>query len=154
MRLAASIQIARPPTSVFDYLAHHENHVDFVEENVRCEQIDPGPMAVGSRVKNVARIMGREMVELFEVTAFERPWVIEKASRAGSSFETTDRFELSPRGDGTRVEMTVTGRARSVPERLLFVLLRPILLRSMRRCLGRLKRILEARTKAHDGMEG
>lgn len=144
MLLEETISIARPAPDVFAYLAEHANHAKFIEANVACEQTSPGPMGVGSTLKNEARIFGRPMVEHFEVVRFEPDRVIEKASRGGSSFETTDRFELEPRGGGTEVRFVVTGRARHLGERLLFVVLKPVLRGSMRKALRRLKEILEA----------
>src|SRR5687767_6732767 len=101
MLLEETITIARPAETVFAYLAKHENHAEFIEANVACEQVTPGLMAVGTKLKNEARIFGRPMVEHFEVVRFEPGRVIEKASRGGSSFETTDRFELEPIGERT-----------------------------------------------------
>jgi hypothetical protein len=145
MLLEESIAIQKPADVVFAYIAKHEHHAEFIEANVSCEQVTPGPMGVGTKLKNEARLLGRPMVEHFEVTRFEPGRVIEKGSRGGSSFETTDRFELDGRGDRTDVRFVVTGRARSLPERLLFVVLAPLLRRSMRKALVRLKEILESR---------
>jgi carbon monoxide dehydrogenase subunit G len=145
MLLEETITIATRADDVFAYLAKHENHAEFIEANVSCEQTSSGPMGVGTTLKNEARIVGRSMIEHFEVVRFEPGRVIEKASRGGSSFETTDRFELEPRGDATVVRFVVTGRARNVLERLLFVVLKPILRGSMRKALRRLKDILEGR---------
>jgi carbon monoxide dehydrogenase subunit G len=148
MFLEHSIDINRDPTEVFAYLAQHSNHTQFIEENVSCEQVTPGPMGVGTRVKNVARVFGREMVEHFEVVEFVPPAVLAKASREGSSFETTDRFELTPQTQGTHVRMQVTGRHRTWLEALILAALAPTVRRSMRRTLAKLKELLEAQASA------
>jgi carbon monoxide dehydrogenase subunit G len=143
MYLERSIEIRRSPEEIFAYLSKHANHVNFIEENVSCEQVSPGPMAVGTKLKNVAKVFGRQMVENFEVITFEPPRVIAKSSRGGSSFETTDRFELTPNSDGTRVNLVITGTPRNLGERLLIALITPVLNRSMKKMLAKLKTILE-----------
>jgi uncharacterized protein YndB with AHSA1/START domain len=143
MIVTAEVHIRRDPRDVFDFLATHSNHPRFIVENVSSKQVSPGAMAVGTRVENVARVMGREMVERFEIVEIERPRVIAKSSREGSTFETTDRFDLRADGDGTHVRITVTGTPRGLGQRMLLVVIEPIMARSMRKALGRLKDILE-----------
>lgn len=143
MRLQQSIHIRRAPEDVFAYLAQHSNHAKFIEENSACEQLTPGPMQIGTRVKNVARVLGREMVEEFEIVAFQPPNVLGKSSCEGSRFRTTDRFELASRDGGTEVTLLVTGEFRTLGERVLLTCLSPIVRRSLRRSLARLKDILE-----------
>jgi carbon monoxide dehydrogenase subunit G len=144
MELSAEIDVGRPPEEVFAFLATHSNHTRFIVENVSSEQTSAGPMGVGARVTNTATGRGRSMVEHFEIVEFDPPRVLGKASRAGSTFETTDRFELAPRGAGTHVRFTVTGSPRGLGQRAVLVVLRPIMQRSMRAALARLKTILES----------
>ena len=144
MHVTAEIHVRRPPAVVFDFLATHSNHARFIVENVSSKQVSPGPMGLGTRVENVARVMGRSMIEHFEIVEFDPPRVIGKASREGSTFETTDRFELRPEGDGTHVTITVTGTPKGVAQRLLLVVLAPVMTRSMQKALGMHKQILES----------
>jgi carbon monoxide dehydrogenase subunit G len=143
MRVSGEIDIQRPPAEVFAYLARHENHRQFIAENISCEQLTPGTLAVGSRVRNVARLLGREMVELFEIVEFDPPRAIGKASLPGSTYQTADRFELEPHGAGTRVRLTVTGTPHGLAQRALRWVIEPLVRRSTRAALARLKRILE-----------
>jgi carbon monoxide dehydrogenase subunit G len=143
MRVSVETDVTKSPDEVFAFLAHHANHAKIFRENVSCEQISPGPMAAGTRVKNVARVMGKTMVEEFSVTEFRPPCVLAKSSLEGSTFETTDRFDLEAIEKGTRVRVTVTGTPANVGQRLMMVVLTPIMRRSLRRALSELKRILE-----------
>ena len=143
MLLEHTIEIRKSPEDVFAFLAHQPNHVQFVKENVASEQVSPGPMGVGTRLQNTARVFGRTMVEKFEVVAFEPPRVLAKSSREGSSLETTDRFELTAIPGGTHIKFVVTGTPRTLGERLLIALMGPVVRRSMRRSLATLKAILE-----------
>ncbi len=143
MLLEREVEIARPPEEVFAFLAKHENHARFVVQNESSAQVSPGPMGVGTHVRNTARMLGRPMVETFEVTAFEAPRVIAKRSLPGSTFQTTDRFELTPTASGTRVTMQVTGTPEGLGQRIVYPIIERVLARAMVDALARLREILE-----------
>ena len=144
MKLSMEAEVGRPIEEVFAFLAHHENHASIFVENVSCKQVTPGPMAVGTRVENTARVMGKTMIERFEITDFEPPRVIGKASQEGSTFETTDRFDLEPIADDkTRVRVTVTGSPAGLGQRMMLVVIEPVMKRSLKKALGRLKQLME-----------
>lgn len=144
MEVIVTREVGAPADEVFAFLAHHPNHAQIFAENVSSRQVTDGPMGVGTRVENQARVMGKSMVERFEITDFEPPRLIGKASRSGSTFETTDRFELEPLGDRTRVTVTVTGTPAHVGQRLMFVVLSPIMRRSLEKALAQLDRLVRA----------
>lgn len=147
MQLETSTQIRQPPERVFTYLAHHPNHVHIVEQNLSCEQVSPGPMGVGTKLKNTARMFGKlggRIEEHFEVVAFEPGRKLSKSSREGSSFETTDSFELTPTSEGTEVRFVVTVTPHNVFQRALMAVMKPVVSRAMRDTLAKLKSLLEA----------
>lgn len=148
LTLEHTLEIAKPPQVVFDYLAHHPNHVKFVEQNLTCEQVSPGPMGVGTELKNTAKMfgaLGGRIEEHFAVTAFDPPRLLSKASQEGSSFDTTDSFELAPSGDGTRLTMRVTVSTSSLAKRLLMGLMKPVVHGAMKKSTSTLKAILETK---------
>ena len=146
MDLKESIEIRKPVEEVFAFLAHHPNHKLIVKQNVSCEQVTPGPMGVGTRVKNVANLVGSfgRIEEFFEITEFDPPRVLAKASREGSSFETTDCFELRPTETGTEVTFVVTASAGSLGKKLVIALMKPLVKGSMADTLASLKSVVEA----------
>lgn len=151
MQLEQTIDIAKSAEQIFAFLSHHPNHLKIVEQNLSCEQVTPGPMQVGTRVKNVARIfgpLGGRIEEHFEIVAFDPPRVLGKASREQSSFDTTDRFELTAIDGGTRVRFVVTASSPSVVKRALVVVMKPVLQGAMKKTLGKLKAIVEAQGPA------
>lgn len=148
MEVSAEVEIARAPEDVFAFLTVHENHKRFIVENVSSEQVTPGPLRVGARVENRARVMGGEMIERFEITHLEPPRLLAKSSLPGSTFATTDRFELTPTQRGTRVKLTVTGAPRGLAQRAMMLVIEPLMRRSVRKALARLAEILEASAPA------
>ncbi|MGA9520471.1 MAG: SRPBCC family protein [Myxococcaceae bacterium] len=147
MKFQSSIDIAVSPEVVFTFLSTHENHSRFIRENIESKQLSPGPMGVGTDVRNVASFMGMRMVEDFTITEFEPNRRLAKRSREGSTVETTDTFDLERTPTGTRVHLTVTGKLKGA-RGLFFRLLAPILQKSFDRTLKELKRILEAEKSA------
>jgi len=147
MDLTESIEIRKSPEEIFAFLAHHPNHKLIVKQNVSCEQVTPGPMGVGTRVKNVANLVGSfgRIEEIFEVTEFDPPRVLAKASREGSSFDTTDRFELRATQAGTEVTFVVTAAATSFGKKLVIALMKPLVKGSMAGTLAALKSVVEAK---------
>lgn len=143
MELTATTHVRRPRFEVFSFLTEHANHTKFVKENISCEQVTPGPMRVGVRLKNRARAFGRDLTEHFEVVELEAPRLIAKASRDGSTIATADRFVLESADDGTQVTLTVTVTPKSWSQRLLVAVLKPLLRRSFVSALAHLKTVLE-----------
>ncbi len=147
MLLEASTHIRQPVEKVFAFLAHHPNHARFVKQNLSCEQVSPGEMGVGTRVKNVARLfgsLGGRIEEHFEIVTFERPRKLGKSSREGSSFETTDLFELSEADGGTNVRFTVTVTPNNFFKRALVSMMKNTVHGAMKDSLASLKQILES----------
>lgn len=143
MLLKHEIEIGRSPDVVFAFLAKHENHAKFVVQNETSRQVSDGPMGVGARVQNTARMLGRPMVETFEITEFTAPRVIAKKSLPGSTFVTTDRFDLTATTNGTRVSMEVTGTPMGLGQKIVYPIISRVLDRAMVDALARLKSLVE-----------
>ena len=144
MRFEYSTEITRPAAEVFAFLSHHPNHTKIVKQNAKSEQLDPGPMKVGTRVRNTARFLWLDMVETFEVTELEESRTLAKRSLPGSTFETSDRFEVEETPNGARVRLVVTGTPHGTGQRVLFRLLGPAFDKAFADILPRLKSVLES----------
>jgi carbon monoxide dehydrogenase subunit G len=71
VRIDFTLAIARPPAEVFDRLVDLDRLPEWQESAVGSST--DGALAQGVRVKERRRIMGRELDNELEVTAFERP---------------------------------------------------------------------------------
>ena len=135
------VQISRPPDEVFAFVANARNR-PLWDESVESEELtSPEPIGIGSTVRTRLRSMGREYVLTWEIVEHDPPSRQTIQSTSGP-FATTLAYRLSPQGDGTLVEFSVTGR----PGGTLRVL-QPLLARNTQRNLDRgfprLKRLLE-----------
>jgi carbon monoxide dehydrogenase subunit G len=71
VRIDFTLAIARPPEDVFERLVDLDRLSEW-QESALGSTAD-GPLAHGARVKERRRILGREVDNELEVTAFERP---------------------------------------------------------------------------------
>ncbi len=114
MELTASVEISRPATDVFAYLAEPRNNPLWQKGMKRCEWITDGPIAVGSQYRQEASFLGRSVVSLFEV--------VELAEGTSITFETIEstfpikvRRWVEDRGVGTCLVSAVIGGGPRVP---------------------------------------
>ena len=71
----ATIHIDRPPEEVFGFIADAANNPKWRKNVVRTEWLDNGPMRVGRRGRQTARLLGREWTVEAEVVEWDRPRV-------------------------------------------------------------------------------
>ena len=135
-------EIARSPAEVFAFATDPAQLPRWQTNTVSAEPEEPGPLRVGSRLREVHRGPGgREMESLVEVSALEPGRAFELRMLEGPLPVDADlRFE--PAGPGTRLRFRVHGQPRGAM-RLLQPLLRPALKRQFRRHSEELKRVLE-----------
>jgi len=71
MRIIETIRIERPPEEVWDVVSDLGTHLEWRPALVEFTQVSEGPLAVGSRIREVLRWRGRELVLDDVVTALE-----------------------------------------------------------------------------------
>ena len=103
VKARANILIERRAEQVFGFVADDfvENYARWSPEVRQIEALTPGPIGVGSLLRQVRVDQGRRSDNRFTVTAFENPARLEFA-------ESTDLFRtgywLAPEGNQTRLE--------------------------------------------------
>jgi hypothetical protein len=103
VKARANILIDRQPEQLFGFIANGfvENYARWSPEVKQLEALTPGPLALGSRLRQVRVDQGRRSENRFKVTALEHPSRLEFA-------ESTDLFRtgywLTPAGEQTRLE--------------------------------------------------
>ena len=134
-----TVEIARMPEEVFDYLADQGNEVHWNPDCVSMQKLTAGPVGVGTRF----RAKWKQGPVIFpEVTAYERPRTWTYAN--GGSIACILRISLEPTSSGgTRMTSHGTWSANGLA-RLFF----PIFIRTMRKAevqvVASARRALEA----------
>lgn len=141
-----TIEIARPPDAVFDYLADQGNEVHWNPDCVSMQKLTEGPVGVGTRFR--AKWKQGPFVET-ECTAFEPPRMWRYENGGQISVVLTVTLEPMSTG-GTRL----TAHGEWTPHGL-FRLVFPVFIRVMRRAergvVANARRALEERRDAADG---
>jgi hypothetical protein len=138
----AQMEIARPPGTVAAYEFDATNDPTWIGGVRSAEQLTPGRIGVGSRVRRIGSFLGRSIEWVMDVTEFE-PGRRLAMHAIRSPFPMDVTYELAPAGDGTRATIRIQGEARG-----MYGLLGPftpiMIRRSVQSDLGRLKRLVEA----------
>ena len=116
IQFTTSIDIDRPRTEVFDFLANFE-HMPMWNYFVRTvDNITPGPIRVGTRFHQVRATDEQD----YDITLLQPDRTIEITTTPQSHPVLTMHFDLEPRPGGTRVHDTWTLRTgrRQVLEHL------------------------------------
>lgn len=143
MQLSGSVEIARPATDVFAFVAEPQNHPQWQSGMRECRWTTEPPRGVGSRYEQVASFLGRRIESTFEVTALDAGRSITIERRA-STFPIRVTRSVHPLGDARcRVEASIEGGPGG-PLRLLAPLMGLMAQRSISRDYARLRRLLEA----------
>jgi len=135
------IDIDRPPEDVFAFLTDISRLPDWQGSAASAEA--EGPLAVGARIRETRRFLGREYKVVHEVTAYDPPQRFDVRSVEGP-IPLSVRHTLEPSGGGTRLE--AVGEAN--PKGLLRFAAGGVAKTAeaeFRRDFERLKELLEAR---------
>src|SRR5215469_6157531 len=138
----ATIESRRSAGETFDYLATFSNAVDWDPGVLAAENLDPGPVGVGTRFRLVVPFLGRRMPLTYEVTRYVPGHAVNLAAVNGI-VRATDRIVVTGGTDGSVVRYEAEVRLRG-PLRVLHPLLRPGFRAVARRAAAGLARTLSA----------
>jgi uncharacterized protein YndB with AHSA1/START domain len=139
IRVSHCTEIARSPADVFAYVTDPAK-LGTWQDAQEVEQLTPGPVAAGTRFREVHRALGRRRVEETEVMVFEpgRRFDI----RVVEGVPVDGRWDFEAAGAGTRLTLTPTARLPG-PLRHLEPLVAFLTVLAFARSHRRLKRALE-----------
>ena len=119
-RYHAAVQSQHPAQETFDYLATFSNAARWDPGVLAASQLDPGPVAAGTRFRLVVPFLGRRLPLTYAVTEY-RPGRLVTLTAASGVLRAIDRIEVT---DGALVRYDAEVVLRG-PLRALDVLLRP-----------------------------
>jgi uncharacterized membrane protein len=113
MKVDTSVEINRPIEEVFAFVADPTTAPKYSSTWVESSLVGTGPMRVGSKVKRVARFIGRRLEMTAEVTEYEPNHKLSGRS-VGGPIPGKIEFRFEPTGSGTRVQVRVDAQAEGV----------------------------------------
>lgn len=141
IRFSGSIEIARSPRDVFDFLSDPGNMPLWQSGVVRSTVVSAGPITLGTRFDEIVKVGPWHLRTECAITEFDPPRALGfSAESAPISYRGEFRFE--PHEGGTRIVASGRGVMRG-----LWRLLEPVLAADARRGLGveleRIKSVVE-----------
>lgn len=149
MEVTESVEINRPPSEVFAYLADMANNPVWQRGQQWCAWTSDPPLDVGSTYDQVASFLGRTITSSFEVVEFEPGRRIRVKTIGGTMpIDVTRTVTPAVNGSGSLVSAIVRGEpagALGVMTNIAAPLMRILVRNSVRGDYQRLKEILEQR---------
>ncbi len=104
--IAHTIEIDRRPEDVFEYLDQVERHGEWQRQIVSTKVQTDGPVGVGTRVREIRRIGGRELDASYEITEHDPP---RKTSFRGvvGPVRPVGTVTVEPAGDGSTTRVSI-----------------------------------------------
>jgi uncharacterized protein YndB with AHSA1/START domain len=102
VRFDVEIDIDRPPEDVYGFLTDIPRLPEWQRSAVSAEA--EGPLAVGTRIRETRRFLGREYRVVHEVTTYDPPHRFDIRAVEGP-IPLTVRHTLEPSGGGTHLEV-------------------------------------------------
>src|SRR5688500_4183200 len=106
-RMAASIDLARPPVEVLPWLLEPDRQVEWMSGLVEASSLTDGPVRVGSRWRQVFDD-GRERIEMESAVTQLTDDSVVGVRVSGDNFRVDGRYELLPIASGTRLRYAST----------------------------------------------
>ena len=140
-----TVEIARPPATVFPYLTEPERLKRWVGGLTTFEAVDGESAHVGAQSRQVMVIRGREWKLDGELTALEPDRFVE-ARMVGKGVTAKTTYVLEPVERGTRLTATVESEYSLLVARLLGGLVSREAQKKLRADLARLEALVETET--------
>ncbi len=142
-----SIVIDRPQEDVFQFSSDPANVPRYSPSIVRYEQVDEGPLELGSRISGSIKVAGKRLDFLYEIVEFEPP-----RRFSAKTIESPIPFRVTiwsdPLNGGTLLEwLTETDQFGGFFGKLAEPVVVGIYARELRADLARLKALVETGTR-------
>ena len=147
MRCESTVTIAKLPDAVFPWLVEADKVPQWMTGLERYEPVEPGPLRVGSRIRQELVVSGQRLAFELEVTELAPP---QKAVLRfeGSGFKAANEYELAGADGGARVTWVVGGDTTSFKAKLIAPMVQAKLQEKLDADLARLRALLEGQVAA------
>jgi carbon monoxide dehydrogenase subunit G len=142
MRCESTVNVDKPPAEVFPWLLDADKVPRWMTGLVAYEPLEPGPLRVGSRIRQELSVSGQQL--RFELNVAE----LDAPRRAvlrfeGSGFRAANEYSVSEAGTGSRVTWVISGDTTSFKAKLIAPMVQAKLQEKLETDLARLRTVLE-----------
>jgi uncharacterized protein YndB with AHSA1/START domain len=121
------VDIDRPVADVFDFVANVENAPKWQPAVIETKRITPDPIGLGSQFREVAKMLGRRVTTLCEITEFVPGKRLSFAATSTGPFSYATTYTFETTGATTRLGIDGTFRLSGI-----WRLLEPLVKREVR----------------------
>jgi carbon monoxide dehydrogenase subunit G len=133
--------VARPPAEVFPWLIDADKVGQWMGGLRAYEPLTPGPLGVGSRIRQELEVSGHSLSWELEVTRLEAPRAATLAF-AGSGFKAQNEYTVADGGGGSGVAWVIQGDTTSFKAKLIAPMVQAKLQEKLDADLARLRALL------------
>jgi carbon monoxide dehydrogenase subunit G len=147
MRCESTVTIGKPPADVFPWLVEVDKVPQWMSGLQVYDPLEPGPLHVGSRIRQELSVSGQHLRFELEVTELDAP------RRAvlrfeGSGFKAANEYSVSEADGGSRVTWVISGETTSFKAKLIAPMVQAKLQEKLDGDLARLRSLLEGEAAA------
>jgi carbon monoxide dehydrogenase subunit G len=147
VRCESTVRIARPPAEVFPWLLDADKVPRWMTGLAAYQPLEPGPLRVGSRIRQELSVSGQQLRFELELTRLEPPHAA-VLRFAGSGFKAANEYTVREAGTGSDVTWVISGDTTSFKARLIAPMVQAKLQEKLVTDLARLRAALESEAAA------
>jgi carbon monoxide dehydrogenase subunit G len=147
VRCESTVRIARPPAEVFPWLLDADKVPRWMTGLEVYQPLEPGPLRVGSRIRQELSVSGQQLRFELELTRLEPPHAAVLRFE-GSGFKAANEYTVREAGTGSDVTWVISGDTTSFKARLIAPMVQAKLQEKLVTDLARLRAALEGEAAA------
>jgi len=145
LRCQSTVNVSRPPAEVFPWLLDADKVPAWMTGLEAYQPLDPGPLRVGSRIRQDLTVSGRQLHFVMEVARLQPP--VEALLRfEGSGFKAANEYAVAEAPGGSAVTWAISGDTTSFKAKLLAPMVEAKLQEKLDGDLARLRAVLDGST--------
>jgi carbon monoxide dehydrogenase subunit G len=141
VRCESAVDVARPAAEVFPWLLEADKVPQWMTGLEVYEPLDPGPLRIGSRIRQELLVSGRELRFVLELERLDAPHAALMRFE-GSGFKAVQEYAVVATGAGARVTWVIAGDATSFKSKLIVPMVQAKLQEKLDTDLARLRALL------------
>jgi len=147
MRCESTVTVDKPPAEVFPWLLDADKVPRWMTGLDVYEPLDPGPLRVGSRIRQELTVGGHQL--RFEMRVAELVAPRRAVLRfEGSGFKAANEYAVAEADGGSRVTWVIAGQTTSFKAKLIAPMIQAKLQEKLETDLARLRALLAGETAA------
>ena len=147
MRCESTVTIGKPPAEVFPWLLDADKVAAWMTGLQAYEPLEPGPLHVGSRIRQELIVSGQHLRFELEVTELDPPRRVVLRFE-GSGFKAANEYGVVEADGGAQVTWVISGDTTSFKARLIAPMVQAKLQEKLDGDLARLRALLEGEAAA------